>query len=399
MTHNVKTFTLIDLFCGCGGFSAGFVYPPIGDQRWKVKLGVDINTEAINTFATNFGEETVHKGDLTDDAPEYFFTTLGLKRGELDHLHASPPCEDYSVNNRVNGSHSDPRFRIVLKWTEVFLPKVVTIENVHNLEMAHDEEIKKFFTEANYIVISFKLDAADYGVPQHRRRLFYFAAHRSLGKRPYPPPPTHCNPHRIVNHLKPWVTVKEAINDLPPRNPGENLNNFTSRLDPKDEYTRKKYGTYACSMRPQKGATVTCHYARPLNDLAIKRLRALKQGQAIWDLPLDLRPRNGFRGAYGRLDSRTPAKTITTGVRGPSHGPFCHYSQDRLITIREGARLQSFPDSFIFLGGKISQAFLVGNAVPPLLSRAIQQVSTDLIEANITSVTQRKELINSLVSS
>ena len=372
--------TLIDLFCGCGGFTAGFLFAEDDSgATWKVLLGVDINPAALETFSVNFGPQVAREADLVKADPRSYLRELGLREGELDHLHASPPCEAYSVNNRVNGNAGDFRFRVALGWIEVFLPKVATIENVRSLEKAHDAEIRNRLSSAGYQVISFKLDAADYGVPQHRKRLFYLACRATLGVAPHPPKAIHCNPLKPQQGLKPWVTVREAIEDLPPRRAGEGPDQFVSGIDPTDPADQLYLSEYASMMRPPRGTIIAGHCARPLDKLAMSRLRSLGPGQAIWALPSHLRPKMGFRGAYGRMHPDYPAKTITTGVRGPSHGQFCHYAQDRLITLREAARLQSFPDTFSFAGGRSAQAFQIGNAVPPLLSRAIRRVSEELI--------------------
>ena len=296
---------------------------------------------------------------------------LGLASGQLDHLHASPPCEAYSNNNRVNGNMTDSRFEVALKWARVFLPKVITIENVHNLEKAHDTAIRGQLERAGYSVISFKLDAADFGVPQRRKRLFYLACLNSISTNLEPPSPTHCDPRVKTDSFKPWVTVCDAIGDLPVRSAGDGPGTFESKLDLTNDN--------AAIMRPVKGTEITEHFARDLDELALKRLRTLKPGQAIEALPSSLQPKSGFRGAYGRLHPDYPAKTITTGIRGPSHGPFCHYSQERLITFREAARLQSFFDKFVFCGKRSSVAFQIGNAVPPLLSKAIRLISEQLL--------------------
>lgn len=374
-----EELTLIDLFCGCGGFTAGLLFPE-GDGRvgWRVLLGVDINATAVETFAANFGKQAARQVDLVEADPWSYLSELGLRPGELDHLHASPPCEAYSVNNRINGNHADLRFRVALEWTEAFLPKVVTIENVRNLEKAHDAEIKDRLSCVGYQVISFKVNAADYGVPQHRKRLFYLGCLAKSEVTPRVPEPTNCDPSKPQQGLKPWVTVGEAIGDLPHRKAGEGPDEFVSNIDPNDPADRLFLGEYAATMRPPKDVTITGHYARPLSEVAMRRLRYLGPGQAIWDLPAYLRPKMGFRGAYGRMHPGYPAKTITTGIRGPSHGPFCHYAQDRIITFREAARLQSFPDAFSFKGKRQAQAFQIGNAVPPLLARAIGRLSEEI---------------------
>jgi len=377
---NHMIFTLVDLFCGCGGFTAGFLFPPqTNNVKWQVLLGIDKNHDSVATFQVNFGRKRARQADLTKLDPNEILKELGLARGELDHLHASPPCEAYSNNNRINRNIADLRFEVALEWARAFLPKIITIENVRNLEKAHDMTIQGQLEQAGYSVTSFKLDAADFGVPQHRKRLFYLACLRSISNNLEPPCPTHCDPHAKTDSLKPWVTVCDAIGDLPVRSAGGGPDTFESKLDLTNDNALLHLSEYAVIMRPVKGTKITEHFARDLDELALKRLRSLKPGQAIEALPSSLQPKSGFRGAYGRLHPDYPAKTITTGIRGPSHGPFCHYSQERLITFREAARLQSFFDKFVFCGKRSSVAFQIGNAVPPLLSKAIRLISEQLL--------------------
>lgn len=380
LRKNYMIFTLVDLFCGCGGFTAGFLFPPLTNNvKWRILLGIDKKHDSVAAFQANFGKKRAYQADLTELDPNEMLKRLGLASGELDHLHASPPCEAYSNNNRVNGNMTDSRFEVALKWARVFLPKVITIENVHNLEKAHDTAIREQLERAGYSVMSFKLDAADFGVPQHRKRLFYLACLKSISTNLELPSPTHCDPRVKTDSLKPWVTVRDAIGDLPVRSAGGGPGTFESKLDLTKDNALLRLSEYAVIMRPVKGTEITEHFARDLDELALKRLRSLKPGQAIEALPSSLQPKSGFRGAYGRLHPDCPAKTITTGIRGPSHGPFCHYGQERLITFREAARLQSFFDKFVFCGKRSSVAFQIGNAVPPLLSKAIRLISEQLL--------------------
>ncbi|MFC1911258.1 DNA cytosine methyltransferase [Chloroflexota bacterium] len=380
LRKNHMIFTLVDLFCGCGGFTAGFLFPPwTNNVKWRILLGIDRRPDSVATFQANFGKKRAYQADLTELDPSEMLERLGLASGELAHLHASPPCEAYSNNNRVNGNMTDSRFEVALKWARVFLPKVITIENVHNLEKAHDTAIREQLEGAGYSVMSFKLDAADFGVPQRRKRLFYLACLKSISTNLELPSPTHCDPRVKTDSLKPWVTVRDAIGDLPVRGAGDGPGTFESKLDLNNDNALLHLSEYAVIMRPVKDTEITEHFARDLDELALKRLRSLKPGQAIEALPSNLQPKSGFRGAYGRLHPDYPAKTITTGIRGPSHGPFCHYSQERLITFREAARLQSFFDRFVFCGKRSSVAFQIGNAVPPLLSKAIRLISEQLL--------------------
>ncbi len=375
-----EALTLVDLFCGCGGYSYGFLFPDDGGGRWKILRGLDLDLNAVRTFNSNVGGEIAKVADLETENPWDHLRELNLEPGQLTCLHASPPCEAYSVNNRKNGHANDVRFKIALNWVEVFRPRIVTIENVLRLR-EWGTLIETQLSEMGYTVSSFVVNSADYGVPQRRKRLFYIAYDQSLCSAPSVPVPGHASPDCLGPDQIPWVTVRQAIGDLPTRIAGQGPDRFVSRLDTSSAEVRMRIGAYAARLRPARGSRVSNHQARALNDLMRKRMKALKPGQAIAHLPEELQPSMGFRGAYGRLSPDKPAKTITTGIRGPSHGPFSHYHQDRLITIREAARLQSFPDSFAFHGGLDSQARQVGNAVPPLLAAAFRHEFSRVLEA------------------
>jgi len=371
-------YTIIDLFSGCGGFTAGFLC--FDEQpHWKVLLAIDIDKNAVSTFNINFGDGICQMANLERVRPSRFLRMLKLKPGELDYLHASPPCESYSANNRKNGNHNDTRYRIALRWARVFMPKILTIENVHELGKVHDKHITKSLRRLGYRVYRFKLDAADFGVPQHRKRLFYLAYLRSMGIRPFRLITTHDDPTNIRNNHLPWVSARDAIGDLPRRLPGHGPDSFVSNVAPDN----MRISAFARRMRPHQGEKITEHYARHLNALALNRIHYLRPGEAIERLPANLRPRKGFRGAYGRLHPNHPSKTITTGIRGPSHGPFCHYGQERLITFREAARFQSIPDKFVFAGGRSSKSTQIGNAVPPVLAKVFCRISEQILIGNI----------------
>ena len=376
-------FTLVDLFCGCGGYSWGFLFPDDGIAHWKVLRGLDVDLNAVATFNRNIGADIARVADLGREDPWCHLKELDLKPGQLSCLHASPPCEAYSVNNRKNGHGRDFRFRIALDWVKVFRPKIVTLENVLRLQ-EWEEEILAGLGVLDYEVDVFVLNSVNYGVPQFRKRLYYIAYHRSLGRSPSAPISSYAHPDRLNPDQKPWLTVRQAIGDLPPREAGQGPDCFTSRIDPRNLGSRARLGDYVALLRPQRGSEIANHGARVLSELMQRRVTALRPGEAIADLPKELQPRMGFRGAYGRLDPNAPAKTITTGVRGPSHGPFFHYGQDRLITIREAARLQSFSDSFVFEGGLGSQARQVGNAVPPFLANALSSEFSRVLKAAAT---------------
>ena len=174
--------------------------------------------------------------------------------------------------------------------------------------------------------------------------------------------------------LLPWITVEDAIKDLPTRNAGDNRDYF--RITEAQLLRRTKYAKECCYDGLK---TVFNHTARSLNDTQMKRLYALKEGQAYKDLPCELKPKKGYDASYGRLWRNKSAPTLTAWLSYPGSGRFSHYEQHRVITIREALRLQSFDDNFRVFGSLLKQSALVGNAVPPLLANAFKnQIVTDV---------------------
>lgn len=383
---------LVDLFAGAGGATRGF----LPRMRWprttkfRVLGAVDLDSFAVATYAFNFPETPVVRADLTALGYEEIRSLLrrfGLRTGQLDVLLACPPCQSYSRNNRLR-SASDVRnwlYRPVIDWIRVGRPRAILIENVDGLRDTdggvHDLAIRSAFADLNYSAEAWDLDAASYGVPQHRLRRFYLAYRGDLDVRPLAPKPTHHSPESLKQPR--WVTASEGIDDLPPVEfAGDGTAYFVARADPSQRGFRERRGRYAWIMRASGGTRVTHHWAPRLSSLALQRLRALGPGQALADLPESLRPRMGFRSAYGRLDPERPAWTITGNCEYPSRGRFSHYLLDRGITMREAARLQSFPDDFHFIGPRERVARQIGNALPPLLARAFaREIGRSLVAA------------------
>lgn len=267
----------------------------------------------------------------------------------------------------------DPKNRLVLTFLELvkaLKPKVVLLENVAEIvnayEQAYTSEVLDVLEHLGYEVKSTRLLAADYGVPQLRRRAFFFA--NRIGAPVQIPEPTHLAPGKDPglfnwNTAKPYVTVWEAIGDLPSLKAGEGQSPSEYRSAPKTEYQQ--------FMR-NGSRRLYDHIARALTEPQLERVRHLKpgMGEGIEALPKHLRPRTGYSGAYARLRPDELARTITRWVFHPGSGRYYHPFDNRVITIREAARLQSFPDRFIFEGTYVQKASQVGEAVPPLLSQA-----------------------------
>lgn len=396
-------FRAIDLFCGCGGLTCGFV-----QEGFEVIASVDINSVALKTYERNFPKTQVFNQDIRNIEPADLRRKLKLQRGDLDCLIGGPPCQGFSKNVPATKRFlEDPRnqlMKVFLSFVKEFQPKVVLIENVAEIINAFNGAVSDEVLSELGIEYSAKLDvlnAKDYGVPQSRRRAFFLAGRI---KEINFPKPIYSHEKKTVKrgkiralatlsndiqlplfdevddefrrplfdrleHLpqKPYVSVWEAIGDLPRLiNPGMGENPCDYHLEPETEYQVEMR-----SSQPFTQAEVKLydHVARKLSPIQFQRISSLGLGQSMSDLPEELRARKGYSGAYGRLKPNDTANTITKWVFHPGSGRFAHPYDNRVITIREAARLQSFPDWFVFEGTYIQKSHQVGEAVPSLLVR------------------------------
>jgi DNA (cytosine-5)-methyltransferase 1 len=363
----------VDLFCGCGGISSG-----LRDAGFSILAGSDIEPNYICTFRHNFPEALAITDDLSALPPSDLMTRLGIKPGDLDMLSGGPPCQGFSKNvprkNRFLDLPNNQLVRTFIEYVEALQPKMMLMENVAEMKngfgQAYTQEILSRLSADGYTVSYQVLNAADYGVPQRRRRAF-FLAHKLKSTLTFPAP-THVNP-KIADKSELsffWmadeshVSVWEAIGDLP----------SVTHDDERQEhsYGCEPFSAYQKQMR--KGRTLVLnHKPRRLASTQYQRLESIKPGEGIKDLPAHLRPKSGYSGAYGRLTKNMVAPTITRWVFHPGSGRYGHPSDTRVITIREAARLQGFPDDFEFIGTYTQQAGQLGNAVPPLLVRKIAE--------------------------
>lgn len=356
--------TAIDLFSGAGGLSEGF-----RQAGFRIIAGNDLEKFAGETFASTHPGATFLKSAIEEISASEFLKVSGLKRGELDCLIGGPPCQAFSVYNHQRGLH-DKRsglFREYLRIVQGIFPKWVVMENVTGItSVGNGRPVKEILSELGklgYNVECQILRAEEYGVPQERRRIF-FAGNR-LGLPVTWPEPTH-GPGKT-----PFVTVWEAISDLPPLENGEELEPIPYICPPKSEYQE--------SLR--KNSYVIYNHAAPrLAKINLKRLKYIPKGGSWRDVPEHLLPPGMKRARrcdhtkrYGRLHPQGLACTILTKC-DPHWGAYFHPTQNRTLTVREAARLQSFPDSFRFAGPRTEQYVQVGNAVPPLLGRSVAEM-------------------------
>ena len=362
----MKKCAAIDLFCGCGGISAG-----LREAGYDVLAGADIEKHYIQTYRRNFPETRIIETDLSELDPGDLMKSLNLKAGDLDLLAGGPPCQGFSKNvprnRRFRGLKNNLLIRTFLDYCERFMPKTILMENVAEMKNGFDQsytlEIFDRLKKMGYEVDHSVLNAADFGVPQRRRRAFFLGARDGAEIRF--PKPTHVPPGSeplFTARQRQHVSVWEAIGDLPSLEHG-------SGREP-CEYHVPPNGHYQHQMRNPCG-TVMNHVARKLKPTQAARLASLDPGEGHKDLPRHLQTKSGYSGAYGRLTKEMVAPTITRWVFHPGSGRFGHPVDIRTITMRETARIQGFKDSFVFAGSYMQQAGQLGNAVPPLLIEMI----------------------------
>lgn len=339
-------FGVIDLFSGCGGSALGLRQAGI-----PIRVAVDIDKFASETFKNNFPECSVLPVNITYLSGKELLKTGGFDSGERVILIACPPCQGFSSARRVSQRLTDPRNLLIyefLRLVEEIRPFAFILENVPGLANGIGKplflQILKQLQELGYNQTIYDVvNIADYGVPQARKRLLVMGTNDPTLRLDFPPK-TNSDP-RLPSELPAWNTVRSAISDLSPIDAGKK-----NPFDP-------------------------LHASAGLSETNLKRLtQTPKDGgdRTSWseDLVLECHKKSkGHKDVYGRMKWDLPSPTITGGCVMVSKGRFGHPEQNRAISLREAARLQTFPDEFMFAGnfGQIAQQ--IGNAVPPLLAK------------------------------
>lgn len=340
----------IDLFCGAGGLSKGFM-----DAGFSILVGVDNDQDALNTFALNHNGAVALNEDLSkQETFENIKTIAGDK--SIDVIIAGPPCQGFSLTGPRNfDDERNKLYLAVLEMVKQYQPKAFIIENVPGMATLYKGQIKdeilKRFNSMGYNTDCTILKACDYGVPQMRKRLVFMGIRKDIGFPHFPEPtfgPGTPNPYR---------TCREAISDLPTR-----LNSLGTD---EDSYSGPALTDYQKQMRGS--CTILHNHVATNHKEFVKQTIALvPEGGNYKNLPKGVGTSRNFHMAWTRLDGNAPARTVDTG-----HRNLFHYELNRIPTVRESARIQSFPDDFVFTGTRTKQDRQVGNAVPPLLGYAL----------------------------
>ena len=363
---------IIDLFSGCGGLSLGFI-----ERGHQIVKAVEIDSSIANTYKMNHPEVDVIVGDIKE-----LDTGGAFQRGEADLIVGGPPCQGFSMAGaRIrNGFIDDPRnylFKHYFNVVKTVMPKAFIMENVKGLLTMQNgrifNQIKEIFSnpqllEGQSYTIHYKVvKAVDFGIPQKRERVIIIGtlnnnyAFETLWDQ------SMLDIQNMIPTFFEKVTVRDAIEGLPaPSDDG-----MVKNTPPKSNY--QKY--LSCGSSILQNHIQTKHSIK-----ALERIKKIKMGENYESLCEKIK--SVHSGAYGRLDWDLPAQTITTRFDTPAGGRFIHPVENRTITPREAARIQSFPDDFVFFGSKSSICKQIGNAVPPKISYFLACFCENILKGN-----------------
>ncbi|MCM1140414.1 MAG: DNA cytosine methyltransferase [Muribaculum sp.] len=352
-------YKVLDLFCGCGGISEGYYL-----AGFDIVGGIDFNEDATMTFAHNFKEAKVHNIDINSFTNEQ----LMLEYGDVDVIVGGPPCQGFSTANRHQKEKDDPRNKLFfeyIRFVQNIHPKIIMIENVRGL-LTRDNgyvinRIEEILGSEGYNISYQVLDASEYGVPQNRKRAIIIGIRKNFMNITF-------DFDLIEKQEK--TTVEDAIGEL---YAFEEAPAGIKTLSSEANSVLRLY------LRANDNKVLDHDIVYPAEKVQ-ERIKHVPQGGNWQDVPSHLWPsnrQNRHSSAYKRLNPATQSCTIDTGN---AHSNYFHPIYNRIPTIRESARLQSFPDSFEFIGTRGSKYRQVGNAVPPLLSKAIASAIKKILE-------------------
>jgi DNA (cytosine-5)-methyltransferase 1 len=333
LDHMSKNLKYIDLFSGSGGFSLGF------DQKgFENIFSVDIEPSYCETYKHNFPNHKLIEKDICQLSDDEITFLKG--KHEIDVVIGGPPCQGFSMAGSIGRKFiDDPRnwlFKEFVRVVKVVQPKFFVMENVarlfsHNKGTTKDEIIKDF-EKIGYKVDCKILNSADYGVPQMRKRAIFIGSKEQKNI---------IFPNKSVEK---YVTVREVLENFPPLASGQE-------------------------------SEIPNHSAMNHSMQMLEKMKFIKDGGTRDDIPLSIRPKSGDIRKYIRYNSNEPSVCVTGDMR-----KIFHYEQNRALTVRELAKLQSYPDDFVFKGSKISQQQQVGNSVPPKMAEALAESIIKMLE-------------------
>lgn len=351
----MSKINVIDLFSGAGGLSQGFK-----QAGYNILMGIDFDDSALKTYQHNLKNSIALKADLFDEEASIKAIEENLNVENIDVIIAGPPCQGFSLTGSRDINDSRNKLYVAVVHTvKHFKPKAFLIENVPGMATLYKGKVKEqiinTFEDLGYAVsVTDKpLLAADYGVPQIRKRMFFVGYRKDLGYDYFEFPEPYLTPEN-------YISTGEAISDLPPLNKNEiGEDNVPYIMEPQSDYQK---------LMRKNSSIIHNHIGTKHTEEVQWVISQVPEGGNHKDLPEGVGESRKFNEAWTRYHSKKPSKTIDTG-----HRNHFHYKWNRVPTVRENARLQSFPDDFEFLGTKTQQNRQVGNAVPPLLAQAIAE--------------------------
>lgn len=347
-----KKYRVLDMFCGAGGLSKGFI-----DANYEVILGVDFDEVALKTFEANHGNAKGIKLDLFKDNDMNYLINEA-KKSKIDIIIGGPPCQGFSLaGSRNPNDDRNKLYERMVQLSEIIKPKAIVIENVPGLATLYNGIAKKKIIE-DFNKLGYKMSepkilyAPDYGIPQIRKRLFFVGLLNSDIEFKYPDP---------ICKESDYVTCEEAISDLPSleNSKGKCPENYINNIDKLSDYQK---------LMRKNSKEIRNHISSIHTEQTKYLISKVPEGKTYKSLPDEdpicrkYKENAKYNELLTRYHSKKPSLTINTG-----HRTHFHYKYNRIPTVRENARLQSFPDDFIFYGNKSQQYRQVGNAVPPMI--------------------------------
>lgn len=382
---------IVDLFSGAGGLTFGF-QKRIENNRFvsrddfNIRFANEFNPDAAEAFRRNYPKVTMIEDDIAHIDAE-FLGSKGIEFRNIDLVIGGPPCQSFSTVGKRQYDKRAKMYREYRRILSFIQPKMFVFENVYGLlTMKNDQngpiirnvkesfnDLSSFGSVKGYKVYTKLINAKDFGVPQNRERVFLIGIRNDLNIDNEWTFPEKISSDNVV-------TLRDAIGDLP----------SLSNNDKKDKYSVDPLTNYQSLLRGEQDELLN-HVSRNHGERLQRIMAALKEGQGKNDinkmveeglLDSDLYLTSGYNNTYGRLWWDKPSTTITNNLSTPSSLRCIHPSQNRALTAREGARIQSFPDSYKFVGGLQAINTQIGNAVPPILSIHLANRIKDFFEEN-----------------
>lgn len=398
----MKKFTFIDLFCGCGGFSLG-----LDRAGFSGLAAIDFNEEAIAVFEKNLPQiPHILKADVTKFTPKQLAAKIGTE--DVDVVVGGPPCQGFSTVRQVDGANHGSRlvederrflYKQFLRYVDFFHPKIFVMENVLGIRSASGGEyfarVQKEARAIGYRVHAQVEDCVELGLPQKRRRQLFIGTRLDL--------PNYFRPEikpapRACDHPTLW----EAIGDLLPVKAGEGEESCDYDMERRKAHVARFGRGYLHNvLEVSKANNLTAHRARPHSERDLRDFALLREGEnskeamergVRFEFPYD---KENFKDRYTRQHRNEPCSTIVAHLSKDGL-MFIHPTQNRSLTPREAARVQSFPDWFEFPIARTHQFRVIGNAVPPLVGEAIGIAVRSYLEATVRNTNQTKSRIDPL---